>query len=76
MAMAAGGNKPLEPAQQRRPRTFATIAPPGTFLGEIAAGGTGVVVGRAVANTEFMRALIRALEAGRATLAEPVAGAR
>ena len=42
-----------------RPRTFATMAPPGTFLGEAAAGGTGVVVGRAVANTEFVRALAR-----------------
>ena len=45
--------------EQHRPRTFATIAPPGTFLGDLAAGGTGVVVGRAVANTEFMRALVR-----------------
>jgi D-inositol-3-phosphate glycosyltransferase len=49
----------VQPGQQRGPRTFATIAPPGTFLGDAAAGGLGVVVGRAVANTEFMRALIR-----------------
>jgi glycosyltransferase involved in cell wall biosynthesis len=40
-------------------RRLATLAPPGTFLGDPAAGGTGVVVGRAVANTEFWRALGR-----------------
>jgi D-inositol-3-phosphate glycosyltransferase len=55
----AAGDKPVQPGQQQRPRTFATIAPPGTFLGDAAAGGTGIVVGRAVANTEFMRALMR-----------------
>jgi glycosyltransferase involved in cell wall biosynthesis len=40
-------------------RRLATLAPPGTFLGDPAAGGTGLVVGRAVANTEFWRALAR-----------------
>jgi glycosyltransferase involved in cell wall biosynthesis len=58
VAMGAPRND-VESGQQRGPRTFATIAPPGTFLGEVAAGGTGLVVGRAVANTEFMRALVR-----------------
>ncbi|HEY0710829.1 MAG TPA: glycosyltransferase family 4 protein, partial [Polyangia bacterium] len=40
-------------------RTFAMVAPPGTFLGETTVGGTGIVVGRAVANTMFLRALGR-----------------
>jgi D-inositol-3-phosphate glycosyltransferase len=58
MAMAEA-ERSVPTDQPRGTRTFATIAPPGTFLGDVAAGGTGVVVGRAVANTEFMRALIR-----------------
>ena len=40
-------------------RRLATIAPPGTFLGTAGSVGTGIVVGRVVANAEFWRALAR-----------------
>jgi glycosyltransferase involved in cell wall biosynthesis len=40
-------------------RRLGTIAPPGTFLGTSFAAGTGIVVGRVVANAEFWRALAR-----------------
>lgn len=40
-------------------RTFATIAPPGTFLGDASQGGVGLMLGRAVANSELLRGLAR-----------------
>jgi glycosyltransferase involved in cell wall biosynthesis len=40
-------------------RRLGTIAPPGTFQGTATAAGTGIVVGRVVANAEFWRALAR-----------------